>query len=375
MGNNLIYNLHDFRDVSDDMNEVIQNINMYKNDYKIEEANQLAESNKEILGDMCSPTAINEIEQGLVNVQKMIIAKKKSVIINPDCPFMINNQSWIQPIADGHTHNWIFDEYSIEVARYRYEMRNTGKLYLKNKEQHPQYNNPESPYYHTYIYTIQFTFEFPDGNFYGKKNIVQQVQISDSSIEFQPQVSSFIDYMITYFLYNPAYEDFVDYQDGDYYNDWINYMNNTFKQFFYEYRSGRTGYINSITTPLAIKYPDYEIHTRFICSTCGEIRDVPDLSLEENHNHNWIYEEPKTITTTVVDSEPYDEEITYDEIVPHIVHHDGGDGVEPYDEVVSEVVPRTQIIHHEAVYHTETQTTVKSTCSICGAEREEIINE
>ena len=100
MANNIIYNLHDFRDVNDEMAEIIRFIDMYKNDYNITEANRYAESKRDILGDMMSPKALNEIEQGIIDVQKMTIAKKVSVIISSDYPTIFNNQCWIQLIEE-----------------------------------------------------------------------------------------------------------------------------------------------------------------------------------------------------------------------------------------------------------------------------------
>lgn len=111
--NDIIYNLHDFRDVNDSMRNVINSINVLKQDGKIEEANNYAETNKNILGDMLSPGTINDFEDGIIKIQKATIAKKRSVVIDPEYPFLYNTQSWIQPFADGHTHLWNIEEYSV----------------------------------------------------------------------------------------------------------------------------------------------------------------------------------------------------------------------------------------------------------------------
>ena len=100
MANNIVYTLHNFKDVSDEMSEIIQLINMYKTDYNIVEANRYAESQRSILGDMVSPDAINEMEQGIINIEKSIMAKKMSVIISKDYPTIYDEQSWIQPIDE-----------------------------------------------------------------------------------------------------------------------------------------------------------------------------------------------------------------------------------------------------------------------------------
>lgn len=95
------YTPHDFRDVTDSMKDIISKINRLKIEYKIDEANLLASESKDVLGDMLSPTAINELEEGIAMVQLMANAKKKNVIVDENEPVIFyEKMSWIQPIVE-----------------------------------------------------------------------------------------------------------------------------------------------------------------------------------------------------------------------------------------------------------------------------------
>ena len=96
----VVYDLHTFKDVEDSMSNVINAINVYKDEGKYAEANTYAEANKNILGDTLSPTVLNEMEKGLVDAQKEIQSKKMFVIISSDYPLINDGQSWIQTIED-----------------------------------------------------------------------------------------------------------------------------------------------------------------------------------------------------------------------------------------------------------------------------------
>lgn len=93
------YQKHNFIDVSDSVSQDIDAVNRYKIEGKIETANTEADSRKIVLGDGLSAQVINELEQGIVNLEALTILKKKTVLYQEAMPVGIyENQVWISSL-------------------------------------------------------------------------------------------------------------------------------------------------------------------------------------------------------------------------------------------------------------------------------------